>query len=362
MNYIRDGLLVKPIVVQVPSRVSLAGNPSDLIGQAEDRAKRQGRSDLHIPADGAVISMPVWSLSASVTLLSSTIVEIIAPRSKFKNWAEYVSAVKERGIGDWEHIIDKTVDVLGDMLDEAGIPPSDAVWSIHLDTNIPRQRGVSGSSGMILAFMQATLIAHGIEDHFTVVEKAVKVLSVETALGVSAGLQDRILQSVALSDPEVGAVFMDFSRNVRGQSCKFVPIDTELPEMALVLSDQPSHSGEIHEPIIERLIAGDKRLEKQFQHLGNQAKVARSYIQEAQWDSLGAAMTNTAEGRIEIYGEEALGPVNMALVEACRAAKCPFNFTGSGGAVVVLLPEGDESYLRLSQEVASSGTFTIYRL
>lgn len=360
-KHISDKMLVQPVVIQVPSRVSLAGNPSDLLGQAEEKAKKADR-EIQIQADGAVLSMPVWSLSASVALLPSTVCEIIAPRSRFGSFRQYVQAVNDRGIGDWEHIVDQTVKVIGEMLLAIGEEPSDSSWSIHLDTNIPRQRGVSGSSGMILALIQSTLIAHGLEDQFDVVEKAVKVLSVETALGINAGMQDRILQSVALHDPKVGAVFMDFSRDVRQNSCPFFAIDTVMPPMALVLSGQPSHSGEIHEPIIARLIDDDKNLLGCFQHLRLYASTAKNYIDYGNWSGLGGCMTATSEMRIRIYGEEALGSVNMALIEACKAAKCPRNFTGSGGAVVAMLPEGEESFSRLSEEVAKRGNFTIYRI
>ena len=362
MSFIERGQLVKPIVVQVPSRVSLAGNPSDLLGQAEALAAEAGRK-IKISADGSVVSMPVWSLSACVALLPSTKCEIFAPRSSFTDLVEYHKTLKARGIGDWEHIVDQTVLVSGEILEEAGKEMQSVPMSIHLNTNIPRQRGLSGSSGMITALLTSLMQIH--EKPIGVLERAKRVLAVENSLGVSAGLQDRILQSACVADPGINMLMMDFSQDMREtMGCEFVSVKNRRTsfESALILSDQPSHSGEIHEPIIDRLINGDSELIGQFDELSHIGQVAYSAFRSEDWSRLGKLMTQTAEMRIKIYGQKALGMVNMLLVEACEAAGLNYNFTGSGGAVVVMLNSGDESFCRLEDEVAKRGNFTVYRL
>lgn len=362
MEYIRNHQLVQPVVVQVPSRVSLAGNPSDLLGQAEELAAKEGRK-IKISADGIVVSMPVWSLSACVALLPSTKCEIVAPRSSFDDLVEYLKTLKARGIGDWEHIADQTVLVLGKILESAGKSVQSVPMSIYLDTNIPRQRGLSGSSGMITALLTSLLQIHQVP--LSMVEKARQVLAVENALGVSAGLQDRVLQSACVADPGIMALKMDFSSEIRDtEGCNFISIKNRRTsfESALVLSDQPSHSGKIHEPIINRLINGDSKLIGQFNELGQIGEAAYKSFKDEDWNQLGNLMTQTAEMRIKIYGRETLGKVNMLLIEACEAAGLDYNFTGSGGAVVVMLPQGDGDYFRLEDEVAKRGNFTVYRI
>lgn len=349
------------IEVIVPSRVAYAGNPSDLINQAENELGEE------IPVDGAVLSAPVWKLNASVVLMSSSVCEVVAPRSQFPTLADYIEAIKTRGVGDWEHIVDMAMLTFGEIMEKLGCEVRPLPVSIHLSTNIPRQRGMSGSSGMITSIIISLLKAHQVEDKLSAKELAMYVLGVENKLGVTAGLQDRILQATCVLDSEVDAVFMDFGVEARKNgSCEYLPIKLsngrEIFSSALVLSSQPSHSGKVHRPIVEKLKNGDKKTLIAFSRLGEIGYDGYRAFQFGNWEKLGEAMTATAEMRIEIYGEEVLGPLNMALVSACNVAKVPFNFTGSGGAVIAMLLEGDDSFGRLKAEVEKRGSFEIYPL
>jgi len=361
-KYVFDGRLCRPVQKTAFARASLVGNPSDLLRQAEARAKKENNLDITIFADGAVLSIPIKSFVATATIAPTEHFSWMAPTPRYSTLGECVDHIRLREPGSWEIIIERTLVVVDDMLRSSGKKMLEIPMEIHLTTNIPRQRGTSGSSGMILSLIEALLTIHGADKCFDTMEKAIVAWKIETDGGTEAGLQDRVLQAAAIDNPKTTAVFMEFPRTIRDGSCQFKVLETQLPQLALVLSSEPSYSGGVHKPIVDRLIAGDRSLAIRFHQLGEYAYSARNCLEAGDWSALGILMNKTSLMRIEIYGQDVLGPINMALFEACNAAHCQFNFTGSGGAVVVLLLNGDQSYQKLKTEVAKRGNFTIYRL
>lgn len=352
--YVKGNNLIRPIALAAPSRVSLVGNPSDL-------AEPVGI--------GAVLSMPARALNASVAIMPSDRCRIQAPRSTCPTLQDFIMAIKMRGAGDWEMLVDKALEVFDDMLKSVNREVLDIPMAIHLETNIPRQRGMSGSSGMIIALLKALLEIHHLANRreFRPQYLAKWGLEVEERLGVDAGLQDRILQAVALSQPDVTAVFMDFARETKETNFRYTPITAngKLFSTALILSSEPSHSGEVHRPIKRKLKGkNNSKIKRQFRELEQIARAGLKAFLRNDWPALGELMVANAMLRIEIYGQQTLGPLNMALVEICQRAGCPFNFTGSGGAVVAMLPDRHKSFQRLQQETEDrpEGKFEIYRI
>lgn len=79
----------------------------------------------------------------------------------------------------------------------AVIKPELGDFALSYETNIPRQTGLSGSSALIVA-CQACLFARFGLDPDAVLRKPLRpelVLSAERELGITAGLQDRVIQT-----------------------------------------------------------------------------------------------------------------------------------------------------------------------
>src|SRR4029078_10495955 len=78
-------------------------------------------------------------------------------------------------------------------------------FSIRFESTIPRQVGLAGSSAIITATLRCLMEFYGL-----VIPKVVQpslILSVENdELGITAGLQDRVIQV------HEGLVYMDFSK------------------------------------------------------------------------------------------------------------------------------------------------------
>ena len=70
---------------------------------------------------------------------------------------------------------------------------------------------------------------------------------------------------------------------------------------------------------------------------------------------LAPLMDRNCELRIQMFGEAVLGEANLSLVRAVRSVGAACNFTGSGGALVVLCPEGAEQEAALADACASAG-------
>lgn len=338
-DLIENGRLRQTIAVSVPSRAALAGNPSDL-------AESQGI--------GAVLSMPLWDFKATVALLPGRDYAVYAPRSAAHNLLERAQVLSRQGVGDWENTVDNTIATFERMLQSVGREIISIPVSVHLDTDIPRQRGMSGSSGMVIALLKALLIVHGLSDHdaFRPHKLAEWALGIETSLGITAGLQDRVLQCYAGAVEDMDALFMDFSRKAHdGSNYRPISCSSALPRMALVLSSQPSHSGSAHAAVKAKIETGDHQVLRDMQALAQYACDAAEALASGDWSKVGELMAANAAARLKIYGAESLGPVNMKLMDACQNAGCPANFTGSGGAMIALLPEGDSSLARLENEV-----------
>lgn len=342
-EYIRNGRLIDSVTVSVPSRAAIAGNPSDL-------AKDMGI--------GAVISMPVRDFVGTVSIYPSETFRIVGPETTAPTLLGAIRDITGQGFSNGDHLIRATLATVGEMVQSIGLSLDilDVPMTVAWGTNIPRQRGMSGSSSLVIAPLKGFLKIFGLENHeaFRPELLAEWALSIEHKLGITAGLQDRVLQCYA---DKADAVFMDFSREAfarhGNQHGDYMPIKIKgnLPKMALLLSSQPSHSGAAHEPIKQKIHAGERKVLKDMEELALLAHEAQSAFVSEDWPILGQIMDRNAMKRVEIYGKEALGKINIAMLEACHEAGCPANFTGSGGAIVALTP--DERSLERLRELMS---------
>lgn len=66
--------------------------------------------------------------------------------------------------------------------------------SIPCRLRAARQSGLSGSSAIACAALNCLLRHHGLEEAVLVAERPRLVLAAELALGIAAGLQDRVIQ------------------------------------------------------------------------------------------------------------------------------------------------------------------------
>ncbi|GLC39983.1 hypothetical protein PLESTB_001630000 [Pleodorina starrii] len=255
-------------------------------------------------------------------------------------------------------------------------------FTLSYDTNVPRQTGLAGSSAIIYSAIKCLMEWYGVDE--TVLpysEHPGLVLSVEAGeLGIAAGLQDRVVQVYG------GAVHMDFAVG------RYSRIDSSLlPQPLYVMySANPSESGKVHSGVKQKWLAGDPQVRSLMSRVvecgreglrlllkGAQAGSSSSNCSSSNSDSgrgigsgndpkdnrdraLVELMNRNADLRRELFGDEVLGALNLRMVELARAAGAGVNYTGSGGAVVVFCPRGEQQAAALAAAAAAEG-FTLER-
>mmetsp|Transcript_67077 Transcript_67077/g.212298 ORF Transcript_67077/g.212298 Transcript_67077/m.212298 type:complete len:340 (-) Transcript_67077:165-1184(-) len=231
--------------------------------------------------------------------------------------------------------------------------PTHKNFSLRYSTNIPRQAGLSGSSAIVCAALNCLMEYYGVS--IPKEQQPTLVLSAERELGITAGLQDRVIQVYG------GAVFMDFDeQQVKSTGCGFyTPLDPGLlPPLWLVYADNPSDSGKVHSDVRRRYDEGDAGVRGGMADVAQQAELAREALEAGDVGKLAAAMDRNFDLRRSMFGDQVLGELNLKMISTARSVGAAAKFTGSGGAIVALCPEGDMQAERLKAACGEAG-FTI---
>lgn len=345
----------KSFSVQVPSRGALAGNPSDV-------AAPEGT--------GAVLAIPLWRYIATVAFLPSEELRIDSPDFVSTDLKTAILDVNRQGTGEGINLILAAIQSFNNVMNEINQKVLPLPFRVSWSTTIPRQRGMSGSSAIITACLKGLINMHGLSNHpaFIPARLGALVTKIENeTLNIAAGLQDRVLQAYA---DQCDALYMDFSTKAfeknSGEFGEYVPIQVKsLPALALLISNQPSHSGKLHTITRARLESKEKRILSQMRQLASLAKTASHAFNDERWSDMGQIMTENAKMRFAIYGKEVLGQANLDMLDICKKSGCHGNFTGSGGAMIVYLPEAEASLKKLTSTIKKTNAkraFTVVEL
>jgi glucuronokinase len=315
-----DRAAVNPKTGVTHARAALLGNPSDGFG-------------------GATIAFELRQFAAEVQAGADRAVTIGAEgrRLEFADAAELVAAGRNRGYptGGPAALLMATAKRYCDRLAAAGTELADIGFDLQLRaSSIPPQVGLAGSSAIVISALRA--LCELFEDEIPRELLPEFALACEAEeLGISAGLQDRVVQSYG------GLVFMDFSPRLmaeRGHG-DYVPFDRELlpPLVVGYRPDAAGDSGVTHAPMHERFDAGEPAVVETMKAIGALAHEGHDALLSGDAARLAELMDRNFELRRRIYE---LDPRHTAMIEAARSAGAAANFAGSGGAVVALPPDG----------------------
>lgn len=299
-----------------PARVGILGNPSDGYG-------------------GRTLAFAVDAFSATVDLepIESGSIEIVTSADDEPVWGgidDFVDRVDRFGHGTGTQLLAATLRTFVDVCDSVGHNRPDGFRLTYRST-IPRQVGMAGSSALVVAALRclAEFVDLDVPDH---VLASVALRSETEQLGITAGLQDRVVQTYG------GLVSMDFSSmeiDARFGVAHGVyerEDASSLPPLFLAhraMAAEPS--GAYHSVLRARFEAGDPVVRDTMRALAGVVVEGR------------AALRWKAEARFgELVGENMrlrrkLGPLpeaQLQLVELAAELEAPSTFTGSGGAVV----------------------------
>ena len=159
------------------------------------------------------------------------------------------------------------------------------------------------------------------------------VLSVEEEeLGITAGLQDRVIQIYE------GLVYMDFAKEQVQLRCGLEHGIYESLDPTLLPPIYVAYSGDLGEPtevfhndIRGRYQRGDKVVVSAMQRCADLAVAAREAILDQEPDRLHELIDENFNVRRSIYQ---LPPGQVRMVEVARSVGASAKFAGSGGAIV----------------------------
>jgi mevalonate kinase len=309
-----------PVVGRCSARAALAGNPSDGYG-------------------GAVVSVPVASVAAHVEAAPSDRFEIDpSPTADdtFSDLDELCERVDRYGYGDTRQLLVATLRSLRRHVD-AKIDPV----RLTVSTTIPRSVGLAGSSAIVIAAMRALTSRHADSDWSQALRSdpalmaAVALDAETTELGITAGLQDRVVQS------HDTPMLMEFD-SVRpiGTGSLLSGTYSVLPRppgivFVAAIDAAASPSGVAHRSLRDDFDADVGGVRRLMGEIAEHARSAAAAIERGDVETLGSDMDSTLELRQQMM---VLDPRHLAMAEAARSHGAHANWSGSGGAVTVLAP------------------------
>lgn len=321
------------------ARAGLLGNPSD---------------GYH----GKTISFIVPNFWAEVVLYEWSSVDIVLAendRARFSSVHDLARDVQLHGYYGGIRLIKATIKRFVDYCDREGLHLHDRNFSVRYETNVPQQVGLAGSSAIIVATLRCLMEFYDIKIPLHVQPSL--VLSVETEeLGITAGLQDRVIQCYE------GMVYMDFGvekeQTVSGLKCyAYEPLTPlVMPSFYIAYHAEFSEPTEIfHNDIRSRFNRGDSQIVEAMQCFAGFAAEGRQALLAGHTDRLFQLIDDNYNLRRSIYN---LPPWQAEMVETARECGASAKFAGSGGAIVGIY-RGEEMLEEMRQRLGALGSNVI---
>lgn len=321
------------------SRAGLVGNPSD---------------GYH----GKTIAMIVRNFCAEVVLYEWDTLDIVLAqndRARFASIHDLARDVKLHGYYGGIRLIKATIKRFVDYCQAQNIELHDQNFSVRYQTNVPRQVGMAGSSGIVIATLRCLMEFYHV-DIPRQAQPSVALPIEREELGITAGLQDRVAQVYE------GLVYMDFDpareHSVQGfPSYYYEPLDpTLLPPLYLSYHTDFSEPTEVfHNDIRGRFNRGEAKVINAMKHCADLAAKGRQALLRRDYERLGRLINENFDTRRSIYN---LPPWQVEMIEAARRCGASAHFSGSGGAIVGIY-QGEAMFRRLSDRLAALHCRTI---
>ncbi len=320
---------------QAHARAGLVGNPSD---------------GYH----GKTIALTVANFAAEVVLYEWEDVEIVwteQDQSRFSSIQDLVRDVKLHGYYGGVRLIKATIKKFYDHCQRCRYELHRTNFSIRYRSDIPRQVGLAGSSAIIVATLRALIDFYQVPIPLEVQPSL--ALAVETEeLGITAGLQDRVIQVYG------GLVYMDFAEEQTRERDGYRHGVYErldpglLPPLYLAYSADEGEPTEVfHNDIRSRFLRGESAVVQAMQRCARLAAEARLALLQRDAEHLGQLIDQNFDTRRSI---SQLPRGQVAMVEAARSVGASAHFAGSGGAILGVYRD-ETMFQRLQQTLGGIG-------
>jgi glucuronokinase len=317
------------ITATAHARAGLVGNPSD-------------------GYFGKTISFIIRNFTAKVTLWESPHFEIVPTHgdlARFDNVKAFLRDQRLHGYYGGLRLIKAALKKFHDYCRQQGRELDNRSFTIEYTTDIPRLVGMSGSSAIVTATIRALMKFYNVEIPRSYLPTL--ILSVEKdELGISAGLQDRVIQTYE------GIVYMDFDKKLmdeRGYG-EYVELKPQkMPPLYVAYDPERAEVSDIpHRNLRELFNRGDPTVVNAMQQYRALTDRGRDALMAGDWDELGKVMDENFDLRRTIMN---IAPENLRMVEVARKTGASAKFCGSGGAICGLYRDG-RHYQQLSDALA----------
>jgi glucuronokinase len=318
------------------ARAGLLGNPSD-------------------GYNGKTISIIVKNFWAEAVLYEWDSVDIVLTdqdRAHFSSVYDLAKDVKLHGYYGGIRLIKATIKSFVEYCQAADIKLHNRNFSIRYKTNIPRQVGLAGSSALILATLRCLIEFYQINIPIEVQPSL--VLSIEkNELGISAGLQDRVIQVYE------GLVYMDFDKSEEHLSgnlkiYKYEPLSINLlPNLYIAYNNSLSEPTEVfHNDIAGRFSRGEEKVVNAMKHFAKLAELGREALLKGDLKRLEELINENFDTRLSIFE---LARWQVQMVEVARKCGASAKFAGSGGTIIGIYRD-EAMFEKLTVELAKIGS------
>ena len=303
------------------------------------------------PSDGyfgKTIALSLKNFRSRTLLYPSARLEIKPSAADIPIWenlAELRAHTRWRGYYGGIRIIRALLVRFSDYCLDEGIQLHNRNFTIEYDTNIPLRLGMGGSSAIITSALRALMQFYEVEIPQPV--QANLALETETKeLGVSAGLQDRVVQVYE------GLVYMDFDRDLmesRGYGAYERLDPSLLPNLYVAYRTNLSEGTEVfHNNLRHRFEEGEAAVLDAMQQWAGIAAEGREALLAGDTDRFGELVDANFDLRARVYR---VSKENLQMVHAARQAGATAKFAGSGGAIIGTFRD-ENHYRALREELA----------
>jgi glucuronokinase len=319
------------IVVNTPARAGVLGNPSDGFF-------------------GKTLSIPIRNFRAQIVMFEWEKLEILPGQSdtgNFNSIDDLLADIRINGYYGGMRLIKATIKQFHDYLRSKNVSIPSKNFTIRYTSNIPRQVGLAGSSAIITATMKALCQFYDVT-----MDKAVMANHVMWAeskeLGISAGLQDRVVQ--VFDSP----VFMDFDRAFMEKNGfgKYQPVSKEIfPPMYLAYQANLTHKDVVHNDVRKRWECGDTDIITTMDKIAANAVEGYDALKSQDLETFKKCINRNFDLRASIYP---IAEKNLHMIKLARKVGATSKFPGSGGAVMGTY-ESETQFTELYQAFSAIG-------
>jgi galactokinase/mevalonate kinase-like predicted kinase len=260
----------------------------------------------------------------------------------------------------------------GDRFDVARAVLSD-VWRpllrcrVQYASEIPLQSGLSGSTALIAAILQALLTWQGDGERLNRYRLAERARYIEfNRLEVVCGYQDAYMCVFGgLNYMEFGGKQFDDGGEIETGIAPFAVVenlDAHVPVLPFVLgyTGVPHASGAVHRPIRERWLAGEPAVMEGYRRITQIARAGKKALLMQDWPLLGRLMNENHAIQRDLGGSGGPNERLIAAALASGALGAKLAGAGHGGTVIALWPWTDAA--PLEEALREAGAAEIYRL